>query len=51
MARHHMPQSFREIDRPEDSPPEVVSAWVIIALLLLATAIGFFLDRVATVAP
>jgi len=49
--RRQTPAGFDEIDHTAESNREVVSAWIIIVLLLLATSVGLLLDHAATITP
>jgi len=51
MMRRQTPAGFDEIDHTAESNREVVSAWIIIVLLLLATSVGLLLDHAATITP
>lgn len=51
MMKREMPSVFDEVDNSSESSWEVVSAWIVVVLLLVATSIGLFLDHAATMAP
>ncbi len=51
MAQHKIPWAFDEVDHSPEPGREVVSAWIVVVLLLVATAIGFVLDHAATISP
>jgi hypothetical protein len=50
MMHNRMP-SFEDLPRHAMSMRDVVGAWIIIVVLLVASLIGFVLDRAATIAP
>jgi hypothetical protein len=51
MKQHEMPSVFHEADHTPESFWEVVAAWIIVILVLVATSVGFLLDHAATLAP
>jgi hypothetical protein len=51
MMRRGIPAGFDKFDHSAESDHEVVSAWIIIILLLLATSVGLLLDQAATITP
>jgi hypothetical protein len=43
--------SFETVNRPAMSSRDAAMAWVIVVLLLVASIVGFILDRAATITP
>ena len=48
---HETSPVFDAHDPPQETFPEVVSAWVVIIILLVVTSVAFFLDHVAMMEP